>query len=123
LPHEAVTVPSLQISPELASVQAPLATQLEPMTQALLAQPQSVGQLFASSPQLQLPSPHEETSCVPMQMVAVVAPQVPSLMQVPGAVWQPLAQTQSAAHLLAVSPQSQTRSPVRAAHHLVRGPI
>jgi hypothetical protein len=110
LPQELPIVPLVQIWPELGDVQLPFITQVAPEAQSPAAQPQSVAQVEASSPQSQVPLPQEATSCVPMQMVPV-GPQEPSVIQVPGAVWQPLLQAQSAAHEAEVSPQSQAPSP------------
>jgi hypothetical protein len=81
-----MTLPPEQIMPEAGAVQAPSATQEEPTLHALVGQPQSAGQMLESSPQSQVPLPQEETIWVPMQMVPVAPPQVPSAMQVPGAV-------------------------------------
>jgi hypothetical protein len=63
-----------------------------------------------SSPQSHMPLPHDETSCWPMQTVAVL-PHIPSVTHFPGEVWQPAAQAQSAGQLVESSPQSHAPSP------------
>jgi hypothetical protein len=91
---------------------------LPPIEQLFAGHPQSAGQVIGVSPQSHLPLPHEEPKLPEAQICpGVPGWQVPAGMQVPLFEQLPPVQLpQSAAQLVAFSPQLQVASPQEAAH-------